>query len=538
MKAFLFITLVVFVLTCTALAKVRYTVTDLGTLPEGTYSYANAINSNGQVVGYADTNSGSRHAFLYSNGVMSDLGSLGGDSYAKAINDSGQVVGYYIYVDTGFPHAFLYSGGTMTDIGFLCEGHWIDGGVYVGSYSVATGINSNSQIVGYSQDCNGNGHYFLYNSGVMTDLGINGGAVGGPGLINDNGQIAGTIDNGDHTSSPFIYNDGLITVITTSTYYTQATAINSSGHVGGYFVSNLGNNHPFLYSDGVLTDLYPNTGLVSWAVLGINDMSQLVGNEWWSVSTAVLYYSNGGYNFLNDLIAPTSGWDLKQASAINNAGQIVGYGTNAAGQTHAFLLTSITYSGGNGTQTDPYRITDVNDWQKLMNTSADWNKYFILASDVNLTGVTLTPVGNDSIPFSGIFDGQRFVLRNAVINQPANSNIGIFGVLAGGGQVRNLGVENVNITGQDGVGGLVGAGSQFSDWIITSCYSTGAVSGSAYTGGLIGYSGAGSIVSCYSTISVSGVSYVGGLVGNNGFSSITSFPIQFLIISFLAIRAH
>ena len=69
--------------------------TDLGTLPGGTYSCATGINNNGQIVGYSNTASGPIHAFLYSGGKMTDLGTLpGGDnSEATGINDSGQIVG-------------------------------------------------------------------------------------------------------------------------------------------------------------------------------------------------------------------------------------------------------------------------------------------------------------------------------------------------------------------------------------------------------------------------------------------------------------
>ena len=80
-------------------AAAQYTVTDLGTLG-GPGSFACGINDSGQVAGYSFTSSGYiSHAFLYSNGTMADLGTLGGSAsgwtleYANAINDSGQIVG-------------------------------------------------------------------------------------------------------------------------------------------------------------------------------------------------------------------------------------------------------------------------------------------------------------------------------------------------------------------------------------------------------------------------------------------------------------
>jgi len=73
---------------------------DMGTLPGGDFSRANDINSRGQIVGESSTAITSNHAFLFTNGVMLDLGVLPGvtnsfaGSSASAINDRGQVVGY------------------------------------------------------------------------------------------------------------------------------------------------------------------------------------------------------------------------------------------------------------------------------------------------------------------------------------------------------------------------------------------------------------------------------------------------------------
>ena len=70
------------------------------------------------MVGYSNTADGYVHAFLYSAGVMTDLGS---NSIAYAINDSGQVVGSFATADFSALHAFLYSAGVMTDLGKLAK---------------------------------------------------------------------------------------------------------------------------------------------------------------------------------------------------------------------------------------------------------------------------------------------------------------------------------------------------------------------------------------------------------------------------------
>ena len=127
-----------------ASAASTYLVTDLGTLPGCLSSVANAINSNGQVVGYAHSSSGADYAFLYSGGLMADLNSLIPTNPgwtvkdAAAINDSGQIVGDGTS-PSGQTHAFHYNGGIITDLGTLG-----------GSYSTANGINNNGQVVGIS----------------------------------------------------------------------------------------------------------------------------------------------------------------------------------------------------------------------------------------------------------------------------------------------------------------------------------------------------------------------------------------------------
>jgi len=75
------------------------------------------------------------------------------------------------------------------------------------------------------------------------------------------------------------------------------------------------------------------------------------------------------------------------------------------------LTPALGYSGGAGAPADPYQIAIPADWQQLMATSADWNKNFILTADLNLAGLTLSPVGNSTTHFTGAFDGQNQGLR-------------------------------------------------------------------------------------------------------------------------------
>ena len=104
----------------------------------------------------------------------------------------------------------------------------------------------------------------------------------------------------------------------------------------------------------------------------------------------------------------------------------------------------LAYSGGDGNSVNPYQIANIADFQQLTIDDPNWNKSFILTADVNLAGVTLTPVGNSSTKFTGVFDGNDYIISNAVINQPSSDYIGLFGYVLGG-QILNLGGEDANI---------------------------------------------------------------------------------------------
>lgn len=177
------------------------------------------------------------------------------------------------------------------------------------------------------------------------------------------------------------------------------------------------------------------------------------------------------------------------------------------------------YSGGTGEPNDPYLIATAEDMNAIGADSNDWDKHFLLVADINLaeyTGTQFNIIGYYSrvpAPFSGVFDGGNHKVWNFTWTSTGRTDIGLFGYVGSGGQVKNLGMEDVNVNALNGyfVGGLVGS----NDGAITNCYSTGIVSGDASIGGLVGWN-CGTISDGLATGSVSGNWVVGGLLGCNG----------------------
>ena len=164
-----------------------------------------------------------------------------------------------------------------------------------------------------------------------------------------------------------------------------------------------------------------------------------------------------------------------------------------------------------------YAINNVSDFKQLLAFGQNGALKFKLTSDLDLGGEP-----NFYIPYlAGEFDGNGHKISNLSFNFDFVSPVGLFGYLAPGGNVAELGVENVNIAGVSSAGGLVGWNVEGT---VSNSYSTGSVTGNDGLGGLVGYS-SGTVSNSYSTGSVTGDEFVGGLVGvnaggvNNSFST-------------------
>lgn len=139
---------------------------------------ATSINSQGNATGYSYLDSLNRHGFLYMNASFSDIGSFGGYSAGLAINDENQIAGFASDSNTGSAHAFLYTEAGMTQLDTSPEGY-------------ARDINDEGQIVGQFFLPPSGDHAFLYSQGNFTDLGLAGSPETVAYAISNRGQIVG-----------------------------------------------------------------------------------------------------------------------------------------------------------------------------------------------------------------------------------------------------------------------------------------------------------------------------------------------------------
>jgi probable HAF family extracellular repeat protein len=192
----------------------------LGTLPGGTRSFAQDINDRGQVTGMSSNGTpdplsffswGTRtRSFIWQNGVMTDLGTLGGcDTIENNMNQRGQVAGWSYTNNT----VNLATGLPTTDPFLWQNGHIHDLGTLGGTFGIVNWLNDHGEVVGQS-NLSGDQtfHPFLWNGSRMIDLGTLGGDYGSANSVNERGDVTGwSTLSGDQTADGFLWHDGKMT---------------------------------------------------------------------------------------------------------------------------------------------------------------------------------------------------------------------------------------------------------------------------------------------------------------------------------------
>lgn len=341
-----------------AKAQRTYTVTDLGAVPGAVETNASDINNQGEVIAYSYLSFSSFSdtiGFVSQGGTTTLLPSLGGRfTFASGINQSGVVAGSANFIGDTITHAVTWDKNLVkvTDLGTLG-----------GASSSAVWINDREQVVGYSLIPNGvDDHGFLWNKGTMIDLGTLGGGNSLAFGINDSGLIVGQSDTST-TPDPifgvppfhgFRWEMGRMSDLGVifGGQFNYANAVNDRGDVVG--AGDLEGDltaHAFLLRGESLIDLGTLPEDTNSIAVGVNNRGQVVGFSDLAPGPPfgpplilsacpchAVIWENGKVTDLNTVIPASSGWQLMNAFAINERGQVVGTGT-LNNELRAFLLT-------------------------------------------------------------------------------------------------------------------------------------------------------------------------------------------------------
>ncbi len=251
---------------------------ELGVPAGFTSSEGIGLNRHRDVIGIAvNLTTNRRQGFTYKDGKLELLS--GRNARPFAINDSGQIAGELVRPE-GTDAPVIWQGAKTVDLGGCCGG-------------VASGINRHSEVIGNLYDQDGRYQAFLWDKGRGMQH------IGPPGA------------------------------------FSSALAINDGGHV---LIESFSRGVS-LYRDGKLTPLALSPKLPGHPK-SINDCDVVVGafGPFADENQAFVWDAAQGFRNLNDLVTLKARWVLREATAINNQGQIVGWGERSRDEDFGFLL--------------------------------------------------------------------------------------------------------------------------------------------------------------------------------------------------------
>ena len=225
---------------------------DLGLPPGFRSGVARGLNKQGQAVGWASTGKNlgdslaTTRACLFSDGRAKELGTLGGrDSRAFGINGAGRIVGVS-QISPQVRHAFLYANGKMTDLGTLPGG----------AFSLAYAVNEAGEVAGIADTPAHVTHAVVWRKGRIADLGtLAGGRQSLAYALNGRGEVAGAAEAGGDYHAAFVSGGRMTDLGTLGSDPAAVLGLNDRGQAVGASSLDTITRHGFTWERGKMTDL-------------------------------------------------------------------------------------------------------------------------------------------------------------------------------------------------------------------------------------------------------------------------------------------
>jgi len=270
----------------------------------------------------------------------------------------------------------------------------------------------------------------------------------------------------------------------------------------------------------------------------IGHLDRSISNSYWDIESSGQTTSDGGTGYTTAQMRDLSTWvfvewDLAEETT-NGADDTWTINQNV-NSGYPFLswqnLASMDdyHPDGSGLEADPYQIGSLANLLWMNQHTSEYDKYFIQTNDIDVShvqnwinGVGFTPIGTQTLDFTGNYDGQDFIIDNLYIH---NSNFdsegcGLFGSI-NEAEISNLGLTNVDfyVGGTSYIGALAGNSENYST--ISNCHCSVTINGHG-AGGLVGRNtNHSTIINCSSSGSILNDGNNGGLVLlNHDYSSI------------------
>ena len=166
-----------------------------------------------------------------------------------------------------------------------------------------------------------------------------------------------------------------------------------------------------------------------------------------------------------------------------------------------------------------YNAEGLKNIAKLVNEEGKTDINITLTNNIDLTGIDWTPISkDDNKAYTGTFDGGNHTITGLTVTG-SYKYAGLFGDIDENGTVKNVVLEDVQITSDNSSGSVGGVAGDSFGGNIENCSVSGSVSGTLYVGGVVGSQWGGSITGCNSSATVKGEAYVGGIAGETNYSA-------------------